>query len=242
MRKLTSLTVVAFLATALGACEETPTTVEEISLSQQSTVGTLGSNAGSLGKVTLDTDVSSWEIGSGNPNGEFITAENQGVQLGLRALERFEGLLAVTGDNGDRVAVYEAPAGPSPHSPGDNNGTWNYDFHVDLSNAQNRHEGKTLSDYRLVLEQDFTEESLFGVLGSDPVQLPLAAEPPIGTGVCSNDSFDADNLCQQSWNPGFGNTDYDPDAVGSYNLRLLLTPETFNAQPMAVVIRVEVSS
>lgn len=135
--------------------------------------------------------------------------------------------MGVTGDNGDRVAVYEAPAGPSPQSPGDNNGTWNYDFHVDLSNARNRHEGRSLSDYRLVLEQDFTEESLFGALGSDPVELPLAAEPG---GVCSNDTF-SQTLCQQSWNPGFGNADYDPDAEDSYNLRLVLTPETFNAQP-----------
>lgn len=92
MRKLTRLTFVAFLATALGACEEPPTTVEELSLSQQNTVGTIGSDAGSLGKITLDTDVSSWDIGTGQSNGEFITAENQGVQLGLRAQKRFEGL------------------------------------------------------------------------------------------------------------------------------------------------------
>lgn len=222
------------LTVAVVGCD-TPTEIdphEALSASSR----TIGSEAGSLGKVTLDTDVSAWEIGTGNPNGEFITAEGQGVVIGLRALERFVGLLGVTGDQGDRVAVYEAPAGPSPRSPGDNNGTWNYDFHVDLTNAEGRHAGRSLSDYRLVLEQDFTGQSLFGAFGSDPVELPMVE------GVCDADTFDADNLCQQSWNPGFGNDDYDPAATRSYTLRLVLTPETFDAQPLAVVIRVDVVS
>lgn len=203
-----------------------------------------GTEAGSLGEVTLDTDVSEWNVGSGQPNGQFITAEGQGVEIGLRAQERFGGLLGVTGDRGDRVAVYEAPAAPSPRSPGDNNGTRNYDFHVDLSDARGRHAGKTLSDYRLVLEQDFTGQSLFGSLGSDPVELPMVE------GVCVSSTFDPDNLCQQSWNPGFGNSPdreedgegaaYDPDEERDCHLRPVLTPETFNAQSLAVAIRVEV--
>lgn len=234
MHKLVSLTGVAFLALTFGACEGTPTATEQPSqslFSQQ----TENSNAGSVGKITLDTDVSSWDIGDGNPNGEFITAEAQGVVIGLRAMERFEGLLGVTGDNGDQVAVYEAAAGFSPRSPGDNNGTWNYDFHVDLANAKGRHAGKSLSDYRLFLEQDFTEQSLFGTFGDDPVELEMVS------GVCDPETFDADELCQQSWNPGFGNTDYDPEEETTYNLRLVLIPETFNGNPLAVVIRVVVS-
>lgn len=242
MRKLASLTVVAFLILTLGACGESTLTTPETPSSGQQTVD---SEAGSLGEVTLDTDVSEWDVGTGNPNGEFIVAEAQGVELGLRAMERFEGLLGVTGDRGDRVAVYEAPAGPSPRSPGDNNGTWNYDFHVDLSDAKGRHAGKTLSDYKLVLEQDFTGQSLFESLGSDPVELPMVE------GVCVSSTYDPDNLCQQSWNPGFGNSPdreedgegaaYDPDEERDYHLRLVLTPETFNAQPLAVSVRVEVS-
>mgnify|MGYP006279677189 CR=1 FL=1 len=243
MRRVLGLTVIALFGLALGACDEAPTTpgsslTPETATSSQRTVG---SQAGSLGKVTLDTEVSSWDIGTGNPNGEFITAEGQGVVIGLRALERFQGLLGVTGTRGNRVAVYEAPAGPSPLSAGDNNGTWNYDFHVDLSGARGKHAGKTLSDYTLLLEQDFTDQSLFGALGSDPVRLPLAAEPPVGTGVCSNDTFSS-TLCQQSWNAGFGNTDYDPDEEGTYDLRLILLPETFRARPLAVAIRVIVTS
>lgn len=195
-----------------------------------------GDGAKSLGETTLDTEVSEWEIGDGQLNGEFLTAERQGVELGLRIQERFEGLgLLVGGTNGDRVGVYQAETGDT----GGNNATWNYDFHLDISEATGPYADTELADYRLVLEQDFTEQSLFGILGSDPVQLPLGNEAA-GEGVCSGDTFDADALCQQSWNPGFGNDDFDPDEENTYNLRLLLTPETFDGPPLAVAIQVDV--
>jgi hypothetical protein len=177
----------------------------------------------SLGKVTLDTEVG-WTIGSGQFDGEFITAEKQGIVIGLRAQERFVGTLDVSGTKGNRVGVYHADTGSTG---GDNNGTWNYDWSVDLSGAK----GTTLSDYSLTLEQDFTSESLFGILGSDPVVLPMPD-------VCDSPTA---TLCQQSWNAGFGNGDYDPFAEGTYTLRLVLTPETFNGPSIAVVIKVVAS-
>lgn len=188
-------------------------------------------NATSLGKVALDTEVG-WLAGDGLPDGEFITAEKQGIVLGLRAHQRHTGLLGVTGTMGDRVAVYEAPTGLSS---GDNNGTWNYDWHVDVSDAKGNAKGKTLADYRLTLEQDFTSESLFGVLGADPVELSL------GDFAACADAVLTATRCQQSWNPGFGNADYDPNAEGTYDLRLVLTPETFNGPPIAVAIQVHVT-
>lgn len=59
--------------------------------------------------------------------------------------------------------------------------------------------------------------------------------------MCSDDSFDPDALCQQSWNPGFGNDDFNPDEDNTYNLRLLLTPETFDGPPLAVAIQVDIA-
>lgn len=180
-----------------------------------------GANAAnSVGPTTLDTTVG-WEAGSGQFDGEFITAERQGVIIGLRAQQRFQGLLDVTGTDGDRVGVYEADTG----STGGNNGTWNYDWHVDVSAS-----GRELTDYTLALQQDFSAQSLFGVLGSDPVQLPMPATCAVAT----------ETRCQQSWNPGFGNDDFDPDTAGTYDLRLVLTPETFNGPPLAVAIQVDV--
>lgn len=195
-----------------------------------------GASTGSLGKVTIGTNVSSWNLGSGQFNGHFVTAETQGVVIGLRAQERFVGPLQVTGDRGNRVGVYEAATGISDHL---GRATWNYDFHVDLSNATGNARGKVLADYRLVLEQDYTAQNLFGALGSDPVELPLDAQS--AGGVCSNSTFDATSLCQQSWNPKFGNSDFDPEAERTYNLRLVLTPKTFNGPPLAVAIQVVVA-
>lgn len=206
-----------------------------ISLAFNLQLSSASNNVDSIGKVNVDANVSQWEIGSDQFNGEFVIAQGQGIELGLRAQERFEGLLQVTGDKGNRVGVYEAASG----STGGNNATWNYDFHVDLSQAEGNAKGKDLNDYKLVLEQDYTEQDLFGALGSDPVQLPLKAES--AGGVCSEDTFTS-TLCQQSWNPGFGNDDFNPTAEGTYNLRLVLTPETFNGQPLAVAIRVNVSN
>lgn len=210
---------------------------------------TEGNEANSLGKTTLDTEVSSWDVGSGQPNGEFVVAELQGVEIGLRAQERFVGPLDIAGTNGDRVGVYDAPIGVSEESSGTgNNARWNYDFHVDLSGATGNREGTTLDDYRLTLEQDFTEQSLFGVLGSDPVTLVGTLDGEFF--AACGDAVQTETLCQQSWNPGFGNRSarepddgaaFDPTEARTYNLRLVLTPETFDGAPLAVAIQVEVT-
>lgn len=195
----------------------------------------LANKAGSLGKISVGTDVSEWEIGSGQINGEFVVSEIQGIELGLRIQERFEGPITVIGDRGNRVGVYEASTGESSA----NRATWNYDFHVDLSNAKGNARGRTLDEYRLVLEQDYTEQSLFRIpdvfdgLGFDPVELPFP-------GVCDPSTLTA-TLCQQSWNPTFGNTDFDLDEERTYKLRLVLTPATFHGPTLAVVVLVNVT-
>lgn len=196
---------------------------------------TNGNAANSLGRTTLDTTVAAdspdeMNYGDGIPNGEWVTAESQGIVLGLRATDRTDGLLDVTGTDGNRVGVYAASTGFDADTT--NRAEWNYEWSVDLSQATGNAEGKTIDDYGLVLEQDYTEQSLFGVLGHDPVQLPMPA-------TCDATS---DTLCQQSWNPTFGNDDFDPDAEGTYNLRLVLTPETFNGPPLGVKIQVNVTS
>lgn len=199
-------------------------------------VASAGNNAKSLGKTTLDTTVTAsdeneMDYGDGISNGEWFTAEVQGVVIGLRATDRTDGLLDVTGGNGNRIGVYEASTGLDGTTT--DRAEWNYEWSVDLSGAKGNAESRTISDYDLVLEQDYTTESLFGLLGSDPVQLPM----PL---VCDVDAVST-TLCQQSWNPTFGNSDFDVDAAATYNLRLVLTPSTFNGPPLAVAIKVNVT-
>lgn len=191
---------------------------------------TSDNEANSLGKTTLDTTLTAGiNYGTGIPDGEWITAETQGVEIGLRATDRTDGLLAVSGANGDRVGVYSASTGLDTGTT--DLAEWNYEFHVDLSRATGNAEGTTLNDYSLVLEQDYTEQNLFGALGTDPVNLFMPD-------VCH---FATDTVCQQSWNPAFGNTDFDLTVPDTYNLRLVLTPTTFSGPSVAVAIQVNVT-
>lgn len=189
----------------------------------------------SQGKTTLDTTVISdspneMNYGSGIPNGEWVTAEVQGVVIGLRATDRTDGSLDVTGANGNRVGVYEAATGLDGSTA--DRAEWNYEWSVDLSAASANAAGRTIADYSLVLEQDFAP-------GLGTFDLPMTLP-----GVCSPDAVSA-ILCQQSWNPLFFNgagNGYDVNAEGTYNLRLILTPATFNGPALAVAIRVNVTN
>jgi hypothetical protein len=220
---------------ATVACATLLVTVMSVS-SAQAKQNTDSNSAKSLGKTTLDTTVvadgDEMFYGDGISNGEWITATKQGVEIGMRATNRFDGLLDVTGTNGDRVGVYEASTGV------DRDGAeWNYEFSVDLSGATGKTADTTLADYTLVMEQNFTSESLYGLLGTNPVSLPMVP------GVCDLDALAfSDTLCQQSWNPTFGNDDFDPTATGTYDFRLILEPATFNGPPIAVAIPVNVTA
>ncbi len=198
-----------------------------------------GNAANSLGKTTVGTDASEWTSdtasnvddgifpigGSGQVNGEFTIAEVQGVEIGLRAQERFEGTLEATGN---RIGVYEATA--IEGSAEDNTGSWNYDWHIDLRDGTNAHADRTLSDYTVMLETDHTNgQNLFG--SSVPLDLTFGSEV-----------LDNAVLYQSSQNPGFGNGVFDPSAAKTYNLRLVLTPKTFNGPPLAVAIQVNVTT
>ena len=230
MKRLAALSAALFV---LAACEaEAPTSPADLDrlTSNNQTVGT---EAGSLGQITIDTEVvnagNEMLYGDGIPTGEWVTSEVQGIVLGLRATDRTDGLLEVTGTRGNRVGVYEAKTGFDGSS---NRAEWNYEWSVDLRNAKGKAGGKTLDDSSLVLEQDYTEQSLFGLLGYDPVQLFMP-------GTCD---YVTDYVCQQSWNPTFGNDDFDLSAEATYNLRLVLTPKTFNGPPLAVKIQVDVTN
>lgn len=182
--------------------------------------------------ITVGTDVSVWSStfddpdpsdgiaaigGSGQLNGEFTVAERGDIQIALRAQERFEGPLEASGK---KIGVYEATAGNT--TQGDNLATWNYDWHVDL-----RGSGTTLADYDLTLHVTNISNELFG--SKNPVDLTFG--DPV---------FDGVELYQQSWNPGFGNDQFDPEKEGTYTLRLRLSPKA-GGPPLSTAIQVRVS-
>ncbi|MDX1691190.1 MAG: hypothetical protein R3290_09240, partial [Acidimicrobiia bacterium] len=185
------------------------------------------------GNVQIGVDASTWESGSpsgpglypiggsGQVNGEFVIAERYGIQIGIRAQERFLGTLEAFAGKGNRSGVYFADAGFSSGT----RGTWNYDWHVDLRDAHGVAKGTTLADYNLTLETD-AFDSLFGF---DPADLTFGGL--LGDAV----------LYQGSFNPDFGNDDYDATVETTYTFRLVLTPKTFNGPPLAAAMSVVVT-
>ncbi len=214
-----------FDGNTLGVSEEnaSPATVDAPS----------GLAKGGAANTTVGANVSVWDSnfddpdpadgiqaigGDGQVNGEFTIAERDDIQIALRAQQRFEGTLEVSGK---KVGVYEAETGQTgPVS--DNLATWNYDWHVDL-----RGTGTTLADYDLTLHVTNVANEIFG--SKSPIDLTF------GSSV-----YDDVVLYQQSWNPGFGNDTFDPNEEGTYNLRLRLSPKA-GGPPLSVKIQVIVT-
>jgi hypothetical protein len=73
------------------------------------------------GKVAVGLDVSVWDSGlaldlgagifpvggAGQLNGEFTTAERLGIQIGLRAQERFVGPLEASPNQNRKIGIYQ---------------------------------------------------------------------------------------------------------------------------------------
>jgi hypothetical protein len=194
------------------------------------------------GEVAVGVDASTWTSdllqdpseglfpvgGSGQLNGEFTTAERYGIQIGLRAQERFVGPFEATPNQNMKLGIYQAETGFSGPTA---LATWNYDWHVDLRNARGVAAGTTLDDYDLTLETDMFS-SLFGF--NVPADLTFGF---------TNLTFVAPNavLFQESFNPVFGDTGFDPQLEDTYNLSLVLTPKSFNGPPLKVSIQVVVT-
>ena len=163
--------------------------------------------------------------GSGQIDGEFTIAERNGIQIGLRAQERFVGPLMAVPNNNNKIGIYEATTGFSDTSF---RATWNYDWHIDLRNAHGVAAGTTLADYSVTLETDIATTTLFF--------FPLPLDLTFGGFIPGNAI-----LYQSSQNPKFGNPPFDATAPGTYNFTLVLTPASFNGPPLKVSIQVNVS-
>jgi hypothetical protein len=187
-------------------------------------------------KERFGTDVTEWSSsttpvpgvvipvgGSGQVNGNFATAERNGVEIGIRAQRRFlQNVDPLANSVDKKVAVYQADTGTSDV---EGRATWNYDLHVDLRGAQGVMKGKTVGDFSLTLDTDIGT-TLFG----QPVPWDLGTAIPNAV------------LFQTSLNPKFGNAPFDATAEGTYSFTLTLTPVTFNGPPISVSMRVEVTN
>lgn len=184
------------------------------------------------GRMTIDTPASEWSSdtaadpgagiypvgGSGQLNGEFVTAERNGIQLGLRATDRTDGLLDVSGK---KVGEYTAATGFDGSTT--NRAEWNYDVHLDLRDARGVARGTTLADYTLTMTHDIAADM------DNPFDLTFGV-PQLDNAV----------LLQHSFNPMFFNSTFDPTVEDTYRLSVTLTPVTFHGPPLTATILVHV--
>jgi hypothetical protein len=174
--------------------------------------------------IPFDPPNGIWPIGGGGQiNGEFTVAERNGIQIGLRAQERTVGPIMAVPNRNNKVGIYEAASGVGVTGLAN----WNYDWHVDLQNAQGVARGTDLSDYDLTLDTNIST-TLYGA----PVPVDLT-----GGGIIAGNAV----LYQNSWNPLFGNVEFNPFVAGTYDFVLTLTPKTFNGPPLQVTIQVNVN-
>jgi hypothetical protein len=187
-------------------------------------------------KTRFGVDVSEWSSdtvatstvlpvgGSGQVNGNFVRADRNGVEIGLRAQRRFsQNIDPLVNFRDKKVAVYLADTGTSD---GLGRATWNYDIHVDLRGAFGVAKGKTLDNYTLMLDTD-----IGATLFDFPVPIDIGVDFMLPPEVV---------LFQTSLNPKFGNAPFDANAEGTYNFTLILTPKTFNGPPIVADMSVVV--
>ncbi len=169
-------------------------------------------------------------MGTGITNGGFTVETAGGVEVGLRARERYD--LAtnsptnVTGSNGN--GTFNQNAGEPPGFTASNRARWNFDWSINTGTAN-----VNAFTYRLGMDFD----AGFGVnyLTFDLINLPFADHSFGNNGTAQSAGVEAinaatyaglvssNNLVQNSWNYDFfdgGAFTFDPNANGNYSIFL----------------------
>lgn len=145
-------------------------------------------------------------VGSGIPNSNFEVAVNvgEGIEIGLKAIERYVGDLPATLD------TYYAQPGISMGQGGAPDGaTWNYVLVADLGT-------RTIADFDIQFDADF--DPAVGVQNYTTIDVDAQAVI-LGTSGASRFG-DSQNLDFSFWQTFFGAPTFDPFATGEYDLRL----------------------
>ena len=81
-----------------------------------------------------------WTVGEGVDNGEFTLLKFAGVEVGIRAMQRYVGLLTPTDTNNDSIGEYRVETGPSDlirtPSTAPPGSWWSFESHVHVSAAE----------------------------------------------------------------------------------------------------------
>jgi len=182
--------------------------------------------------VINDTDVTNDVIfGSGNANGFFTVAQDNGIEIGLRGKLRHN----LTGSpentfnsNGDSTYTFDAGVAPTQSSP---TAVWSYEWSINSDYLEST--GANLSDYIFELSidrdptagVDFLTFNLFDSYFDHAIGTNATSN---GDGVVAadivnfNSLISSNNLAQNSWKPHWtlGFFGFDPTLDATYDISI----------------------
>lgn len=169
-------------------------------------------------------------MGNGINNGGFTTDTAAGIEVGLRARERYDTVnnqpSSVTGNQGN--GKYNQNAGEPPGFGSSNRARWNFDWSINTGTA-----AVGAYSYRLGMDYDAglgTNYQTFNLInlnyadhsfGNNGTAQSAGAEAADASGYTA--LLAANNLVQNSWNYDFfdsANYPFDPTANGQYSIFL----------------------
>lgn len=164
-------------------------------------------------------------LGTGIPNENFKVVGNatEGIEIGLKAEERFVGLLPRVGDR------YDAQPGTSLSSTNLLGSTWNYVAIIDLGTA-------TLNDYQVTLRLDFDpapNSASFATLDYNAFALLQGGPSALNVSQFG----DSQNSLFNFWQT-LGGSPFDPFADGEYEIELEVSDGTGVVALSDIVVRV----
>jgi hypothetical protein len=195
------------------------------------------SHAGAVSAaIQYDQDVTSNLInGSGNLNGNFAVNQNNGIEVGLRGKLRFNASGSpenTFNSNGDGTYSFDAGVAPTKSSPV---AVWSFEWSI---NSDFDGSGGHLDGFSYLLGYDNDASLGTNFTSFDPINLPYA-DHAIGDNSTANGdgavaATDAgyasliagNSLAQNSWQPHWFLSPFDPTVDGTYDFFLAAYDET----------------
>jgi hypothetical protein len=169
-------------------------------------------------------------MGDGIGDGGFTTDTGEGVEIGLRARQRYPSPTGVTGSNGDGTYNQETGGYTSGGVAGGTRAAWNFDWSINTGTAK-------VGDYTYMLGMDFDAGIGMNFQMFDLINLAFADHSFGNSSTAQSAGVEATNagnyttlkasssLVQNSWNYDFFDTpagpfSFSPTADGTYSIFL----------------------
>ena len=174
-------------------------------------------------------------FGSGNANGDFTINQQNGIEVGLRAKQRYPAANVFNYDGVDTYTFKAGRAADTPSGAGQNASRPLWNFEWSINSDFDGTSGKNLNDnfYTMIVNFTPTGGTTMGAFALDPINVPYA-DHALGTNlttsttkIIANDEseygtfIDQNNVAQNSWSMHWFDPYFDPMATGVYNIRLL---------------------